>query len=104
MGTILGIDIKSKDTDKARIDLQIMVVHKDLYLYKEDDHWMKPHTMYTLTSEDSKTFCEFLKSVQFSDGFASNLRKNVIDGKNKITRLKSHNYHVIMQRLLPTGI
>ena len=81
-----------------------MEVHKELHLYKEGDRWMKPHAAYTLTLEDSKKFCEFLKSVRFPDGFASNLRKNVIDGNNKITGLKSHDCHVIMQRLLPTGI
>ena len=47
---------------------------------------------------------EFLKSVRFPNGFASNLRKNVIDENNKITRLKSYDCHVIMQRLLSTGI
>lgn len=44
------------------------------------------------------------KSVRFPDGFASNLRKNVIEGSNKITSLKSHDCHVIMQRLLSSGI
>ena len=73
-------------------------------MYKEGDRWIKPHAACTLTLEDSKIFCEFLKSVRFPDGFASNLRKNVIDGTNKITELKSHDCHVIMQRLLPTGI
>ena len=57
-----------------------------------------------MTPEDSKNFCEFLKSVWFPDGFASNLRKNVIDGNNKITGLKSYDCHVIMQQLLPTVI
>ena len=104
LGRILNIDGKSKDTDKARIDLQNMGVCKELHLYKEGDRWMKPHAAYTLTSEDSKKFCEFLKSVLFFDGFASNLRKNIIDGNTKITRLKSHDCHVVMQQLLPTGI
>ena len=47
--------------------------------------------------EDSKKFCEFLKSVSFPDGFASNIRKSIMDGNNKITGLKLHHYHVIMQ-------
>ena len=65
---------------------------------------MKPHVAYTLIPEDNKKFCEFLKSVRFPDGFASNLRKNVIDGNTKINGLKSHDCHVIIQLLLPTGI
>ena len=96
LGTILNIDGKSKDTDKTMIDLQNIGVRKELHLYKKGDHWMKPHAAYTLTPEDSKKFCEFLKSIRFLDRFASNLRKNVIDGNNKIIGLKSHNCHVIM--------
>ncbi|XP_062086475.1 uncharacterized protein LOC133792583 [Humulus lupulus] len=42
--------------------------------------------------------------VKFPDGFASNLRKNVIENDNKITGLKSHDCHVILQRLLPIGV
>ena len=102
LGKILNIDDKSKDTDKARIDLQNIGVRKELHLYKEGCRRMKPHAAYILTLEDSKKFCEFLKLVRFPDGFASNLRKNIIDGNNKITGLKSHDCHVIMQRLLPT--
>ena len=104
LGTILNIVSKSKDIDKARIDLQNMGVCKELHLYKESDRWMKPHAAYTLIPRDSKKLCEFLKSVWFLDGFAPNLRKNVIDGKTKITRLKSYNYHVIMQQLLSIEI
>ena len=71
--TILNIDRKSKDTDKARIDLQDMEVRKELHLYKDGDRLIKRHTAYTLTPVDCKKFCDFLKSVQFPYVFASNL-------------------------------
>ena len=38
LGTILDIDNKSKDTNKARINLQNMVICKELHLHKEGDH------------------------------------------------------------------
>ena len=103
LGTILNIVGKSKDADKVMIDLQNIGVRKELHLYKEGDRWMKLHAAYTLTPEDSKRFCEFLKSVRLPNGFASNLRKNIIDGNNKITWLKSHDCHVIIWRLLQLG-
>ena len=84
--------------------MQDIEARKKLHLYKEGDCWIKPHATYTLTLEDRKNFCEFLKSVCFPDGFALILRKNIIDENNKITRLKSHNCYVIMQTLLLTGI
>ena len=104
LSTILNIPQNTKDTDKVRLDLSNMWIRKELHLYKQGEHWMKPQAAYTLTPNDRQKFCDFIKSVRFSDGFASNLRKNVMDGNNKITELKSHNCHVIMQRLLPTTI
>ena len=61
LGTILSINDKSKDTDKARIDLQDIGVCKELHLYKEGDCWIKPHAAYILISEDSIKFYEVLK-------------------------------------------
>ncbi|KAL5563670.1 hypothetical protein UlMin_033417 [Ulmus minor] len=37
------------------------------------------------------------------NGFAANLSKNVAQNDNRIVGLKSHDCHVIMQRLLPVG-
>lgn len=95
LGMIFSINGKSKDTDKARIDLENKRIQKELYLYKDGDRWMKPHSAYTLTPADKQKFCEFLKLVQFRDGFASNFFLNVVDGNTKITGLKLHDCHVI---------
>lgn len=106
LGTLLSIDGKNKDTDKARIDLQKMGIRKELHLFKEGNRLMKPHATYTLTPDCSIKFCEWLRNVKFPNGFASNLRKNVIISSNnsKVVGLKSHYCHVLLQRLLPTGI
>lgn len=69
---ILSIDGKSKDIDKARIDSENMGIRKELYLYKDGDRWMKPHATYMLTLANKQKFCEFLKLIQFPNGFASN--------------------------------
>ena len=65
LGITLDIDGRSKDTNKARIDLQNIRVCKELYLYKEGDYWMKLDAAYTLTPEDNKKFCEFLNLYGF---------------------------------------
>ena len=41
--------------------------------------------------------------MKFLDDFASNLSKNVTPNDSRIVGLKSHDCHVIMQRLLPVG-
>ena len=51
-----------------------------------------------------KEFLQFLSSVQFLDGYASNIGHCAnVDG-GKFSSLKSHDCHVILQRLLPVGI
>ncbi|PON34688.1 hypothetical protein PanWU01x14_342400 [Parasponia andersonii] len=104
LGTLLSIEGKSKDTDKARLDFADMNIRKELHLYKVGNKWKKPHASYTLSRGERKKFCQFIKSVQFPDGFASNLAKNVSETEDKISGLKSHDSHVLFQRLLPAGI
>ena len=42
--------------------------------------------------------------MKFPDGFCSNLKKKVIENETNIIGLKSHDCHVIMQRLLSVGV
>ena len=54
---------------------------------------MKSVADFTLTPEEHRQFCKFVKSIKFSDGFEANLTKNITDNDNKITGLKSHDCH-----------
>ncbi|GKC19929.1 hypothetical protein Tco_1022079 [Tanacetum coccineum] len=54
--------------------------------------------------EDRKKFCQFIKGVKLPDGFGSNFKHKVTDNDTNITGLKSHDYHIMMQRLLPYGL
>jgi hypothetical protein len=95
---------KSKDTDKARLDLDDMKIRKKLHLYQDGNKWKKHHASYTLSVAERRQFCQFVKSVEFPDGFAANLSKNVNVLDGKISGLKSHDCHVLFQRLLPAAI
>ncbi|GJS11835.1 hypothetical protein Tco_0368631 [Tanacetum coccineum] len=70
----LLINDRSKDTAKARQDLK------------------------------RKKFCQFIKRVKLPDGFGSNFKHKVTDNDTNITGLKSHDCHIMMQRLLPYGL
>ena len=65
---------------------------------------VKPHACYTLTVEEMKEFCKFLKYVKFPDGYAANLSRNVSINDENISGLKSHDCHVLLQKLLPIAI
>ena len=104
LGTLMNMEGKTKDTDKARLDLADMKIRKELHLQEQGNRWLKPHASYTLTPEERKDFCAFLNSVKFPDGYAANISRNVSIKDGKISGLKSHDCHVILQRLIPVGI
>ena len=70
VGTLLSMEGKSKDTDKARLDLVDIKVRKELHLFKDENKWVKPPTIYNLSVEERKKICLFLKLVKFSDCYA----------------------------------
>ncbi|GJR70495.1 uncharacterized protein Tco_0016560 [Tanacetum coccineum] len=102
MGTLLMND-KSKDTNKARQDLEELKIRKELWLiHKGNGKFLKPHPIYSFTPEKRRKFCEFIKGVKLPDGFGSNFKPKVTDNDN-IIGMKSHDCHIMMQRLLAVG-
>ncbi|XP_028069370.1 uncharacterized protein LOC114271905 [Camellia sinensis] len=84
VGTMLGIDGKNKDTDKARMDLEDMNIRKELWLTKSPDgSYVKPRGSFSLTPKEREGFFEFLKSVKYPDGYAANILRSV-NAKNGI--------------------
>jgi hypothetical protein len=47
---------------------------------------------------------EWFKTLKFPDGYATNLRWGVNLTTLRIKGLKSHDYHIFMERLLPVMI
>nr|XP_023899147.1 uncharacterized protein LOC112011004 [Quercus suber] len=75
-GTLLGIEGKNKDINKARIDLQNMNFR---------------HTLH-------------LKQLKYPDGYAANISRSVNAKNGRLSGLKSHDCHVLLQRILPIGL
>ncbi|KAL5560845.1 hypothetical protein UlMin_037056 [Ulmus minor] len=103
LGTLLADPHKSKDTDNARRDLAKLGIRHELHLFEDGNKLMKPAVDYTFFEANRRKFCRFIRSVKFPDGFASNLSKNVAQNDSRLLGLKSHDCHVIMQRLFPVG-
>lgn len=66
--TLLNIEGKSKDIDKTRLELVGTKICKELHLQPYGDKYLKPYTCYTITLNDKRQFCQFLKSIKFPDG------------------------------------
>ncbi|XP_021829050.1 uncharacterized protein LOC110769375 [Prunus avium] len=104
VGTLLSIEGKTKDTINARLDMIDMNIRRALHLHRDETNLVKKYpAIYTLLPHQRQSFCEFLKSVKFPDGYAANISKNVKED-GKISGLKSHDCHVLLQQLLPVGI
>ena len=81
LGTLLNIVGKMKDIDKSRLDLKDLNIRKELHLQQHVNIYIKPPQCY-----------------------ASNISRCVSINEGKILGLKSHDCHVLLQRLLPIGI
>ncbi|GJU43440.1 hypothetical protein Tco_1200706 [Tanacetum coccineum] len=104
LNTLLMND-KSKDTAKARQDLQRLGIRSGLWLGQtKNGKCLKPQTAYSFTPENQKKYCQFIKGVKLPDGFGSCFKHKVTDNDTNITGLKSHDCHIMMQRLLPYGL
>ncbi|XP_057451962.1 uncharacterized protein LOC130743751 [Lotus japonicus] len=104
IGTLLDLEGKTKDTIKSRLDLQRMGLKKQLHRIMVGDKYLIPPARYTMSKEEKINFCRILKDVRFPDAYASNIGRCVNINELKISGLKSHDYHVILERLLPLAI
>jgi hypothetical protein len=43
----------------------------------------------------------WMKGLKFPDGYAAGLRRSMNIATGKLIGLKSHDYHIIMERLMP---
>nr|XP_009786859.1 PREDICTED: uncharacterized protein LOC104234908 [Nicotiana sylvestris] len=104
LGTILNIKEKTKDTINSRLDLQAMNIRKELHPIKIGDKYDLPTACYTLSPEEKHRFFSFLKNLKVPDGFSSNISQCVNLKDRKISGLKSHDCHVLLQHLLPLAL
>nr|GEY86785.1 hypothetical protein [Tanacetum cinerariifolium] len=94
-----------QDTAKARQDLERLGIQSGLWLGQtKNEKCLKPQATYSFTPENQKKFCQFIKEVKIPDGFRSCFKHKVTDNDTNIMGLKSHDCHIMMQRLLPYGL
>lgn len=99
--TIVNEPGKSKDHLQARKDLREMGVRADAW---PDEHERFRPAKFTLTKPNKEIFLATLKKIKVPDGYSSNISRCVDVQARKVTGLKSHDSHVLMQQLLPLAI
>ncbi|GKD80178.1 reverse transcriptase domain-containing protein [Tanacetum coccineum] len=96
---------KCKDTTKARQNLKILAFERSCGSAKTKTRSARILIL-SIPSHPiiEKKFCQFIKGVKLPDGFGSNFKQKVTDSDSNIIGMKSHDFHIMMQRLLPYGL
>ncbi|XP_073129709.1 uncharacterized protein [Henckelia pumila] len=104
LGTLLDIPGKTKDGIAARLDLAEMNLRTDLAPVMGEKKSFLPAACYTLTKDEKRKILNSLCGMQLPTCYSSNV-KNFVSMKDlKLVGLKSHDYHTLMQQLLPVAI
>ncbi|XP_020258143.1 uncharacterized protein LOC109834511 [Asparagus officinalis] len=95
---------KSKDGINARKDLEDIGIRKDLHPEQRGSRLYLPPAPHTFSRSEKKRFCKRIYDFKGPDGYCSNIGNCITLEDCKIMRLKSHDYHVLMQQLLAIAI
>ncbi|KAL6334208.1 hypothetical protein AAG906_006801 [Vitis piasezkii] len=87
-----------------RLDLVDMGLRSELAPKFESKRTYLPPACYSLSKMEKKVFCQTLSQLKVPYGYCSNLRNLVSMEDLKLYGLKSHDYHTLMQQLLPVSL
>ncbi|XP_075658683.1 uncharacterized protein LOC142628479 [Castanea sativa] len=105
LGTLLNLKDQTKDNYKARLDLADMGIRTRLHLQqRSDDKYIIPPACFHMSSSERDGFLQVLKDVTVPDGYTSNISRRVNMKERKISGLKSHDNHILMQQLFPIAL
>lgn len=97
--TVMNVKGKTKDNAKSREDLKEFCNRPELHRDENENKY--PKASYTLDKEGKEQLCSWIKKLKFPDGYMSNLARCIDMSGTKLYKMKSHDCHVFMQRLIP---
>ncbi|XP_027108997.2 uncharacterized protein [Coffea arabica] len=104
VATLLNLE-KTKDNKKSRLDLRDMGIRSELHpIEKGNGRSVLPPACFTMKKKEKEIFYKVLKGIKVPDGYAANISRCVKVKPQKISGLKSHDYHILMQQLLPIAL
>jgi hypothetical protein len=89
---------KSKDNKQARKHLAMRCHRSSPHLSVRGT---KPQAPFCMKAKERKEVMMWFKNLKFPDGFATSFRRAVNLKIAKLTGVKSHDYHIIMEWPLP---
>ncbi|CAM8900154.1 unnamed protein product [Rhodiola kirilowii] len=104
INTLLNVPGKMKDGVKAGLDMLEMNICTKLAPETPGQRTYLPPSCTTLSKTEKSRFCGCLKGVKVPYGFSSNNASLVSMKDLRLNGLKSHDYHTLIQQLLPIAI
>lgn len=93
-----------KDTAAVRRDMEQAQKFEHLWLEEErvSTHYLQPRALYVFTDFERRAFVDMVSRTKTPSGYCASLQRHV--NQEKFSGMKSHDYHVLIQDVLPTGI
>ncbi|WP_163014112.1 hypothetical protein, partial [Streptomyces sp. S1] len=104
VGTLLDIPNKSKDGEKARLDLKELKIRLNLIPTKKGKATYLPPAKYTLSRQEKRKLCEWLASVKVPNGYSSNLKRLVSMKDLRLIGMTSHDCSILLPQRLPLAL
>ena len=99
---ILKTTFGEKDSPSVRADMQARGIRRHLHLQPTGpnrDRFYMPDASYVLSATDQARFLHVLKNLRTPTNYVASLHTKI--SKGKLSGLKSHDYHILMQQILP---
>ena len=96
--TVSNVKGKTKDDANSRRDILHFCKRPELQLYDDNK---KPKACYELDNKQVKLVLKWVEGLRCPDGISSNLRRCVDLKNNKLSGMKSHDCHIMMEYFLP---
>ena len=99
--SVLKFLFGEKDTPDSRRDLEELGIRRELWLRPRANRqsFVKPHAPYVFTDAEKRIFIEEVSEICTPIGYGSALGKHI--KKSKFQGLKSHDYHCLIQQIIP---
>ncbi|XP_071699508.1 uncharacterized protein [Rutidosis leptorrhynchoides] len=101
IGTLMNLDVKTKDHLNGRYDLEEMGIRKELHPeVLENNKVYLPPACFSMNKKEKDRFCRMLKAMKVPDGYSANISRCIQLNPPKICGHKSHDNYILMQQLL----
>ena len=89
------------DDARSREDMRVRGIRNHLHLHRNPDGqtFFKPDAPYVLTKPQQLEFLRTLRELKFPTNYLGPLRQRIVQGK--LRGLKTHDFHILLQQVLP---